>query len=784
MSGKSRTFGWDALVGYDRRKINLLLEQLYIERFNSESYLPLINEPIQSSAYSTEHVSALKLSMPKLSFLDASLETSTAELTMDLVGGMIITELEASGALSRIDKIQKVLPIGGPQLSMVVNWATSPVDVTKDGTVKVDISKAGEYKANFVLGSLSQEAIGARFKEIFTGLDEGQKVFLLGQLAGDLNGPLTPESFAIRTMPAPGATSRDADNAGDGAVLLFIKLKGGQAGSYPSSGSDFKYPIPEDAAGKEYTGTLLLSSRVLLDVLIKPHALQSIGYGVKFKPYAGENDVAWRLTATEGEFKTGEVVVSRDLSDNDSVRVEANYDYPFASKTQSLALQVNDRRLQVTWDTAAQASYYHKWIRHILPDKETWGTVDYECALDMPIHHTLEKDGTVSFSAGAKTIDLNYRFDESLKGISQDDDNAGYNYLKDQLKGVILDKLSPWMDQFSFPAINTFLLQNLLFPNHNVLQLSDAHVPGDLALFGHIDPQLTSLVITPRQSIIEAGGSQQLSLVPAMSAATWSVRGTEPGETNVGSVDAKGLYKAPAPGSMPEGYKTVVVTAKGTLNGKAVSASALMSVLESTIAISPVFQVCDTGGTVALTGEALQTVQPAWSLITPAQGGKLSSSQGRACTYTAPPPNPGLASMFIDAIQVKNPTTGAVTESRMLVLNGVSLSLPVIVSESSRPETGEVKLQVVAKSGPIDIPPEAICTLLVSGGGTLSPAGVFKEPAKANGFAIVSVVIPGDFSDLSGFIVLPLPLSTYADLSRRVSRSIEKRAVAALRDDG
>ena len=42
MQGKSVTLGWDALVFMNRAKVNSLLEQQYITRFNRKSFLKRI----------------------------------------------------------------------------------------------------------------------------------------------------------------------------------------------------------------------------------------------------------------------------------------------------------------------------------------------------------------------------------------------------------------------------------------------------------------------------------------------------------------------------------------------------------------------------------------------------------------------------------------------------------------------------------------------------------------------------------------------------------------------
>ncbi|MCU1734773.1 MULTISPECIES: Ig-like domain-containing protein [unclassified Pseudomonas] len=783
LDGKSRTFGHGCVVAYDQRKTNKLLSQIYIERFNSTNgYLPLINQTMDSGDASKEFLSNLKLSAPKLLFSNADLDDSRATLTMDFVGGLIMTVLYSEGAAARISRIQKILPIGGPQLSMVLDLERVKGAVGDTGQVALKIAEGREYKANFVLGDIPQEQVGAQFKLLFEGLRDDQKIFPLGTLSGDLNGPLTPESFEIRTMPAPGATRRGADNYGHGAVLLFVRLKGDADISYPGSGSDFKYPIPADKNGKEYTGTVLLSSRVLFNDLIAPHAEADIGHGIKFKPYAGGTDIASSLQATAGGLVYNEFEVFRDLGNRENVRLIADYNFEF-SKGKPFTVQKNGDGLIAEWNPHLTTSYWFKEVKADWFDDEKTGTLECGANTKISIKARLDTDGVVVFESDStsRLVWIYTKVDQELRGLTYSNGD-GDDYFTSSLKRQLSSHFDNFLHRITAPNIDTFLIRNLLFPGHNALQLHDVYVPGDLALFGHIDPLRTTVVVSPLQVTLLPGASQKFTLDPAPSDANWSVRSTEPGETNVGTIDASGVYKAPAASSLKEGSMTVVVTGKGKLDGQDVTSSALVSVMEHTVTVSPIFEICESAKEVALTAGIMGSGNPAWSLKTPALGGKLSTNAGGECVYTAAPVSSDRDVMYVETVQVKNPTANDTIEVQLLVLRPLSINMPVLVSEDSKPETGQVQLHVGSKNGPVVPPPGAICKLLVSGGGTLSPTGVFKEPANAKGFAVISVVIPGDFSDHNGFIVLPLPLSAYADISRRASDSIQAHAMAAAPD--
>jgi len=279
-------------------------------------------------------------------------------------------------------------------------------------------------------------------------------------------------------------------------------------------------------------------------------------------------------------------------------------------------------------------------------------------------------------------------------------------------------------------------------------------LPGDLYLPGHLDPMRTTFEVTPLEEVIDAGSQQQFSTSMPVDGVVWSIRGSA-GDTDIGTIDAKGLYKAPASSAVPEGHKRVIVTATGKVDGKDVMSSAMVTTLTSTISVAPIFQVCDPTKPVELTAEALQGVVPTWSLKED-KGGTLSVATGNACTYT--PSADHDEPVFIETILVKNPTTNSVTEAQMLVVNVQRLDEYVFISEDSKPETGVIQLNICDRSGPVtpDVH-EAKCTLLY-GPGTLSQSGVYEAPAGATGFAVILIQVEGDRFDTNGILILPLPM--------------------------
>ncbi|MHA6196306.1 hypothetical protein ACX3YG_18270 [Pseudomonas wadenswilerensis] len=777
MEGKSKTFGWSALVAYDRTKANDLLTQLYIERFNSDSYLPSLSETLDhgDGALNIEHVYDLTFAMPKLHFETANISDSRVEVSLDFIGGMIISEYRPRGGLARIDKVQKVLPLNSPQLTMSVVLADYQGQVGEDGTVSLDISSGDRFTANFVAGSLSQQEIGDRFKLYFESLlEDGNKVlYPLGTLAGE-NGVLTPERFDLRTMAAPGATRRDAPNYRDGAVLLFVKLREGTAGSTPTAGSDFEYPLPVAADGTNYSAGLWLSSRTLMEKLIKSDIQDQIGNELTFKPYGGSNDLACELVANSGGLLHPKAMFKLFPSDSSIQVIEfsGTWNYLFGAtgpNNTPLTVTLKGNQVELYWKCDFKNWYKYKRRNRGWWDDAIEGDLYNESLVNVRLDAGLDPSGVVHFKESERSISVGFRADRWLSYITEEFSYGGTPYLNSFMRNAIFPSFEDAMKDVSLPSIDTFLVRNLLFPGENAMRPSDVYVPGDLVLFGHLDPKRTSFKITPLQPTVAAGGEQLFKTVPEITGVTWTVHATDEADTDIGSIDTKGIYRAAPASALIQGYQRVVVTATGKLDGLDVTSSAMVSVVETTISVAPLFQVCDLEQEYTLTAETVSGQDPEWSLKDPSLGGTLSDTTGPTCIYTPPPlKDPDKPDAWPDIVLVKDPASGSVTEAVVLVINHAP-NVPVLISEDSDPSSGKLQVQVYSETqGPMDPIAAGFTASIVAGPGTMTPEGLYTEPKDASGIAVVALTKPPPRA-MWNFIVMPLPLSVYGELIRDVT---------------
>jgi len=161
---------------------------------------------------------------------------------------------------------------------------------------------------------------------------------------------------------------------------------------------------------------------------------------------------------------------------------------------------------------------------------------------------------------------------------------------------LVRDELLNAFKAIEVPEIHIFKLKSLFFPGENFLQFKDGSgdisLPGDLAMFGFINPKRTTLTVESplKDGVIAAGGKpvQLKAMLDGHSKAVdkWDVR---PG--NLGKIDAYGYYTPPATtaASIP-----VLVTATFEDKTGEKVASALLYVVPSPLAIR-MTQQKDTG---------------------------------------------------------------------------------------------------------------------------------------------------------------------------------------------
>lgn len=783
MQGKSMTYGWDAVTLYDQRKANELLFQRYVERFNTtDGYIePASMVASWGDGSYKEHIYDLKLSAPRLSFEKSNpSESARARLTMDMIGGVIVSTKKHSGGATYVSRMLKVLPVGGPQL-----WMSQPVTkgvVTGVGKVEIDIKNADTFMANFVFGDLAQDDVGKRFKQYFDEeVKPEQKVFPLGSLEGDLNGVLTPKNFEIRTMASDPQAVFGDENYGDGAVMMFITLKDGEDGkSYPSANST--YLIPADESGAKYTGAMLLSSRVLFDKIMRGPAIADIGHGINFESYQGGQDIHFPLKAISGGLyqnfhanylvEIGGVGMGRFYFD-----CEIHHDFKIDDGGSPLTVRGGGSFIEFVWDKSYVKKFRRQinWFNPWTGDKDDTGDMNFDCSFSVRFDVELDKEtGLVSFvrNEGTSAFEL-----KISGGSDMEDVISQFPEYQPQMEAHFKPQIIALLSKLTAPTLDTFLLRNLLFPGENALQLSDAFVPGDLAVFGQIDPLRTTTVLSPMNSTIEAGSKLQFTLKPMPENVVWSVKDVDGKIAQPGVIGSTGEYTAPSADVLADGFVAAMVTAEGTLNGKPVKSSALVSVLHSAIVVNPTYDSCDPGKTIVLSAEGLGGEVLEWDIVTKQWGSTLTpvpDDPGRR-TYTAGKSTDPDIPFSVDIIEIKKTANGSVTTAYIHVLiHNQMIGTALLMSEESDPSTGTVQFEIRGKNGPVD-PSLVIWKLLAGEGSFNDKTGVYTEPTSPapGSLIIVSATLENDFNNTHAVAAIPLPLSKYVELIETVNLTLK-----------
>lgn len=265
----SVTQGWGAVSVFSRSRLNRLLEQQYIERFNGYSFLPPISGRVSLVPGGYEYVELhdIALGQPLLSFTSASLTNSTAVLTMNIIAGRYTASRQTPGAPADRLTAFNITQAQGLKLELEIDLSLVVGEIDKRGKVKLDLAQGVNFNCN-VAGDneVANKQFADFFKQQLDALPEHRSVFQLGIL--DLKGytNLTPTSFRILTQAAPGAKVRGALNYGDGGVVAFIRLQGNTAnGNFPPDAS-FPYLIPDDqeADGSDrYSASLVLAQNMI-----------------------------------------------------------------------------------------------------------------------------------------------------------------------------------------------------------------------------------------------------------------------------------------------------------------------------------------------------------------------------------------------------------------------------------------------------------------------------------------------------------------------------------------
>ncbi|HDU8494593.1 TPA: hypothetical protein RG419_001194 [Morganella morganii] len=814
MAGKTVTHGWDAIVVYQRGQANNLLQQQHIKRFTTGNTLPPVNGDIESSTATRLLTHNLTLSAPHLSFNKAGSGDSTAQVAMDFVKGMIVYKEKAIDDSYRIMRIEKITPLNSPYVAMDVPLSKAPGSVSEIGEVQFDIKEGDHFTNNLVVNGMEQETISHFFKRRFDATPAEQRIYKLGTISNYENEQFQPEKFDIRTMGAPNTQSRGSQDEGDGAVVLFVQMKG----------SDAK-PVEKECdwlLADNYSSALVMSNKQLLNnIQSREDKLQVV---LKKYPMSDDVDSLFKVVAVKGNY-VAELSVQGEAS---------NLDGKFSSFTYEISIIIV---LELSGSEQGKTAYelYPNYINY---DDYSELVKKFDSGLSNAVYQV---DVKFKDSVGNEVSPFSIRTNAMLKlvfdfwykaGVNkypgQEYLDAGDVYLshiirdtkdevkidfsdflmyfksnvdstvEDKYKKVVYDTISKSFDEdlyqkvrfsledylssYQLPYVSTFVLGNLLFPGSNYFHSELAHLPGDLLVEGQLAPGSESFAVTPTETTIVAGSDYQFTTTPEVSGVKWSISDSEKGNTNadLGHIDAAtGKYTAPQAATVTEGVRHVVVCAeKGDTK-----VYALASVIAKGVSVSPAYQVVQPGKEIKLTANSVNGGELKWDMGENKQGSSLTKVTNNEYTYKAGKKVAKL-NLNLERVTVTD-EKGASGEALILIPNrtmagkitvsydnvpadSVKLIYTVVVLEPKLDENGDPIYDEddnpVFEEKEVELTgSKANWTAVETGGATFDKkTGILTSaPGVGDGFAVIRVAYTKDTTQYRSAIVIPLPLSTY-----------------------
>ncbi|MFG2292309.1 hypothetical protein [Streptomyces sp. NPDC048603] len=532
------TQGWDAVCAMNAEQVSALFRLQYLTDGPTSPVRPVRVAFTDNTDFVLVDT---VLGPPEFSFSGDNGEAQ-CQLSMFLV----------SGSLLRVDPInsvvRSVLPVE-PRSS----WLNGPVRLS---SVQGSDSE---------IGSVTLNLADAAYQPTVSGIEPGSTVLTEMGTALQTYFATQQTSYPLGTVQQSGvpaclqptgfdiAVQQNPGSADDGAVLLLIKTNG--------SGSTTVGPLPVYPIPDGDTAALLVSGEVLFSSLIAPTLTQEFSaIGTTFS--AQQSNGAYQVDGSGGQLDLGCFPPTQPTDGNDPwTSDDHGYFQKVVLVPGSFTVAPNSDSLVSTW-TCSFEQYF----------SETQST-PYG-PLQPIVSCTLDANVTTTFAATADPLTDIVSFSGTAAAtLTPDNPGSWWDHwwtntvadLPSDMKTALQQNLQAVFGAVQLPDVDTFALQNLLFPSAQVLRLATAGVPGDLQLTGRIESTLT---VSPPTATLAPTGRQQFTAANAGSPAqvAWEI------QPPLGTIDSGGLYQAPDAVEQPT---VIIVTAidqaDASLVGKAMA---------------------------------------------------------------------------------------------------------------------------------------------------------------------------------------------------------------------
>lgn len=789
MDKGAKTLGWDALLVFDRAATNTLLTQEYIDRITiKDEFFPDLPEGRVDAGNNVEYVLlGLVFDKPRLSFENASIAESKAKLQMRLVGGKHLEVIERvlDGKPVRVVNALSVYNAAtGSVLDMDIRLEATSGSVNENGKVLLNLKNAFDHRFSGGGTGYEQIRLGLYFKEVlddWSKNNENITKFPLSEMVVDENSPVNPGVFGLRTHAAPEATVLGSNAYGNGAVIVFVAMRGSAPGTYPHDDAAMLYMLPD--AVPSYTSNLVLSQSFLAHKVIKP-GFDKIGWLTsKFDVVALPED-RYKLVANSGVSESFGLDISKGHIGSDWTTNFKVYSVDVGLFSSGDEFTFDRRSFTARWTSNGRIGTATHLVTGDWGYTTVYPPIDASITLDLTYKYEVDLvDGKPvlrlvpdRFDYSAQ-VTFDYEFDrvgeigQIIRRIAQE----VLDEVRDKLRPALQAKIDDL--QNIDIVVDALRLNNLLFRGENVVEPRDVALPTDLTLLGDLAPKRTTLAVSPSEQIVASGQIIEFEAKSATGSVTWSVENLsgETGETGSFKDPSVGRYTAPSDDALrAEGHRRLIVTAT---SGNQVS-KALVSVVPSQVTVNPWVAAVDLGKGHALSAGTPDSAELIWD--TPALGTVAPDSDPLnplGYRYTAPntlprrePTDPQhFRALRLVPVTVRPAAGGAPATIDMLVVGPKN---PNYWVEPEAKSDGSVALPFYRLNldfDKVEVPDPVEWTVL-KGSGTVDPVTRTFKPAEGadDQYVIISAYHINEYSgDTHDYVILPLPFVSaqrYADI--------------------
>lgn len=603
---RPHTYGYGAVSIWDRQRLNQLLLLEFIKKsMDNKAYQPishLIRNTVNDVEISTTELANIVLGPPLLSFENSTLQNSRAMITLPLLDGAFVIR---SSETKRLIGYSAVQASDGGEIKISSNFSTDMSNNQCTFTIK--LQESGSLKLEFPYMS---DGFKQKCNEY---LSQWLKANTMEYQPAGVN--LKPPGNTLELKEINLRTHQHPNNHQKGAVVAFIKSNydKNDARSIPAKNEDFPWLIPEGS-----TCALLFSHKVLMRDLLKQKLENQLAIpnGLSLKP--NDTQDFFKLVATgQGEYKIAkfytewletssstsvdyELVGSGDEFNKDKESCGAQaipFTYKHANESQSFTILVDGPQSKISYQWGEgnissspdstnfplkywgnnQHTGFVNTTYYGNPSYET-GTVKYSYKNATQLQLDSDKNYIIHFNTSTPTIQTWSNL-PVLQGIDSGVWDEKINRpIKPYIENDIKSNLQP-LKGLQLDTIK-LLAETHLFSAKYGMHLESVHLPGDIALFGNIDPQHTKYYVEPSYLPLGPTQSYEFRLHPTASNPENADFTLEP---NLGSCQVNGTkltYTAP---NQVKAITPVQLRVKYKNNGNEYESAALIPLLPSPI---------------------------------------------------------------------------------------------------------------------------------------------------------------------------------------------------------